>query len=200
LYAEYGPQGFVPIVYHISDALANQWSNQRMSYYGVNATPWTCIDGVRVGNYNYSGLKPFVQSRYSTDRPMTINVTAVYNKTTQMMKITTTVKLTSDIADGSWYIRPFVTENSVNGSYNYVLRQMDSSELTIRSTNQEQKYEWEFQPGGWTIENLMAGAFVQNDSEKFTTYNIYQGALVTSITITNDVATTSFGIIKAMLR
>ncbi|MGQ9706785.1 MAG: hypothetical protein ACUVWP_07295 [bacterium] len=201
MYTEYGYQKFVPIVYHISDALANSYSNERRAYYGVNATPWTVIDGIRVTNYTYSGVKPFVDARLSVNRPMTINVNAIYNKTTQYMKVTATVKLESSIKEGTWYLRLFVSENDVYGSYDFVLRSMDRTLLTIRNANEEQKYEWEFYvDSSWTVENMMAGAFVQNDDEKFSDYNVYQASMVPSITITNNIDTTSIGVIKAILR
>lgn len=191
----------MPIIYHISDALANSWSYARMSYYAVSATPWSIIDGIRFANYTYSGLKPQIESRLSVDRPMTMTVDAIYNTNTQYIKVTATVKLVQDISEGSWVLWLFVTENQVNGSYNFVLRQMDSTNLTIRKANEEQKYEWEFQANGsWVVDNMMAGAFVQNDSEKFSTFNVYQAVMVPSITKTNDITNTSLGTIKAMLR
>jgi len=172
-----------------------------MSYYAVSATPWSIIDGIRFANYTYAGLKPQVESRLSVDRPMTMTINAIYNTNTQYIKVTATVKLVQDISEGSWVLWLFVTENQVNGSYNFVLRQMDSTNLTIRKANEEQKYEWEFQANGsWVVDNMMAGAFVQNDSEKFSTFNVYQAVMVPSITKTNDITNTSLGTIKAMLR
>jgi hypothetical protein len=169
----------------------------------MGGTPWALIDGLYSSSYTYSGLKPYVENRLSASRPMTISLNAVYYKNTKKLNISGTVAIEQTLSSGTWKIYLFVLESKISSggrNNDFVLRQMQVYDLSKRNANDKNDFSWEFTPdSGWKIENMSAGAFVQK-IDQTNPFNVYQAKMVASITISNDVAVSSLGLIKALLK
>ncbi len=159
--------------------------------------PSVFIDGVRVYNYYYNGIKPYIEQRKSVDRPMTIDLTAVYNAQDDEIEVTANVTLEEDISDGNWRLYLFVTENNLGG-HNFVERDMDNTSLTIRNAGEEQEHYWSFNPSSsWDVDDMMAGAFVQKLDGS--SYNVYQAVMVDHLE-ESLIENSSLGQIRALLK
>ncbi|MGQ9706784.1 MAG: hypothetical protein ACUVWP_07290 [bacterium] len=136
-------------------------------------------------------------------RKLAISLSAVYYKNTKKLNLSGNISIEQTLASGTWKIYLYVIESNIDlggKKCDFVLRQMQVINLDKKNQNEKQDFSWEFTPSSsWKIENMSAGAFVQR-TDLTNQFNIEQAKMVASITISDDIETTSFGMIKAPLK
>jgi len=160
--------------YHLNDPFANQYANQRASYYGIQNLPYPIVGGKNATVGNYDSYLSLYNESLNTPSSFSISATGHFSEDTLIMEvnlekvanyesdtISLYLALTESDIEVNWQGLSKVDEVERNMTPNGNGKHLDFSESNTQSFTEKILFERD-----WDPEKMELVVFIQNDTNK----------------------------------